>query len=80
MYYVYILVSSVDPDKHYVGLTQNLEVRIDTHNSGQSVYTNKFKPWKIKNYIAFTDKDAAVVFEKYLKTGSGHAFLKKYLL
>jgi putative endonuclease len=30
-------------------------------------------------YIAFTDKYKAFEFEKYLKGGSGRAFLNRYL-
>ncbi len=37
-------------------------------------------PWELANYIAFKDKGAAYEFEKYLKSHSGRAFLKKRLL
>src|SRR5436190_17877077 len=39
----------------------------------------KFRPWKIKTAIAFTDKTKAMQFERYLKTASGRAFAKKRL-
>jgi len=29
-------------------------------------------------FIAFTDKEKALRFEKYLKSGSGRAFIKKH--
>jgi len=32
------------------------------------------------SYTAFTDKYRAYEFEKYLKSGSGRAFLKKHLV
>lgn len=36
--------------------------------------------WKIITYIAFSDKDKAIAFEKFLKTGSGRDFAKRRFL
>jgi putative endonuclease len=44
------------------------------------VHTRKFKPWDLVAYIGFADEPTAHAFEKYLKSGSGKAFLKKRLL
>lgn len=79
-YYVYILISTSYPEQIYVGFTTNLGKRFLEHNSGLSKHTNKFKPWKIKTCIAFTDRNLALKFEKYLKVGSGNAFMKKRLI
>jgi len=43
------------------------------------VSTANGRPWKLKRYIAFQSKPAALTFERYLKTGSGHAFARKRL-
>jgi putative endonuclease len=48
------------------------------HNFGKSTHTNKFLPWKIKNYIAFEGQEKAEKFEKYLKSGNGRIFTKKH--
>jgi len=40
----------------------------------------KFKPCKVKFYAAFKSPDLAQDFERYLKSGSGHAFAKRHLL
>ena len=80
MHVVYILKSIADPSKHYVGITENLGKRLKAHNAGESVHTNKYKPWKIETYITFSGQQLAINFEKYLKKGSGYAFLKKRLL
>ncbi len=77
MKYVYLLQSQTLPDKHYIGLTSDLKTRLSVHNQGGSMYTAKFRPWKLATYIAFTDADKAVSFEKYLKSGSGRAFADK---
>ena len=78
-YYVYILLSSADTDRFYAGFTENLEDRLKDHNSGKNRHTAKYKPWKIKTAIAFTDRDKALDFERYLKSLSGRAFAKKRL-
>jgi hypothetical protein len=36
-------------------------------------------PWKLVTYVAFSDIEKARAFERYLKSGSGHAFAKKRL-
>lgn len=79
MKYVYILQSKIDSKHYYTGITDNLKARITKHNSGKVKHTSKFKPWKLKTYIAFDDIKRALDFEKYLKSGSGRAFAKKRL-
>ncbi len=80
MHYVYILLSIADPKQAYVGSTHDLRKRLAEHNSGKSIHTNKFKPWKLIAYIAFQEQRAAERFERYLKSGSGRAFTRRHLL
>ena len=53
--------------------------RLAKHNAGEVPHTSKFRPWRIKTYVAFTDAKQAIAFERYLKSGSGRAFAKKRL-
>jgi predicted GIY-YIG superfamily endonuclease len=78
-YYVYILASEKDPNRFYVGLTENFMERLLEHNSGKSIHTKAFRPWRIKTCIAFTNRQSATQFERYLKTSSGRSFAKKRL-
>ena len=78
-FYVYILQSKIATDRFYTGFTQDLENRLKDHNSGKDPHTSKFNPWRIKTAIAFTDRQKAMDFERYLKTKSGRAFVKKRL-
>ncbi len=80
LFFVYILTSLQDPTKIYIGKTSNLDKRLSEHNRGESQYTKAYAPWKIETYLAFSNEKAADSFEKYLKSGSGFAFLKKHLL
>lgn len=80
MYFVYILRSQKESKRLYIGRTENLEERLKDHNCGDSVYTNKFRPWVLETHVVFSNKTLAERFERYLKSGSGHAFLKKRFL
>ncbi len=80
MFYVYILRSTLYKEQIYIGFTGSLAERLSYHNTGKCEYTTQYKPWKIEMYLAFNDKQQAIDFEKYLKTGSGNSFLKKRFL
>jgi putative endonuclease len=80
MFYVYLLSSIEHSEKLYVGYTSDLKRRFKEHNTGSYRHTSKYKPWKITVYLGFADEAAALAFEKYLKTGSGRAFIKNKLL
>ena len=80
MYYVYFIRSLNNPDQTYIGYTENLQDRLNTHNSGNSTHTFKYKPWELLFYLGFKEKNKAIVFEKYLKSQSGRAFAKKRFL
>ena len=78
-FYVYVLQSEATLESFYVGFTEELQTRLKVHNSGQVPHTAKFRPWRIKTAVAFTDRQRAVDFERYLKSASGRAFAKKRL-
>jgi putative endonuclease len=78
MKYVYILESQ-DSEHFYVGITDDVPTRLAKHNAGEVSHTSKYRPWRLKTYIAFSNQQQAVAFEKYLKSGSGRAFAKKRL-
>lgn len=80
MHYVYILQSEQDTSQLYYGQTTDLKKRLMAHNAGQSPHTARYKPWIIVWYGAFSSEEKAAAFEKYLKTASGKAFLRKRLL
>lgn len=79
MYYVYLLESEASGGQRYIGLTTDLKRRLADHNAGKSSHTSKYTPWRLVTYVAFSDVEKARAFERYLKSGSGHAFAKKRL-
>ena len=78
MYYVYLLESKKYRNKHYTGFTSDLVKRLKKHNNGEVKHTSKFKPWKLTVYLGFEDEQKALDFERYLKSHSGRAFIKKH--
>lgn len=77
MYYVYSLKCD---DGYYIGCTNNLKDRLDRHKKGQISSTSNKLPLKLDFYFAINNKHKAFEFEKYLKSGSGRAFINKHLL
>jgi predicted GIY-YIG superfamily endonuclease len=76
--FVYILRSEADSECHYVGITTDVDERLEWHNSGPSGYTVRHRPWRVIVTIEFPSEQAARRFERYLKSGSGRAFAKRH--
>ena len=77
---VYIIHSNIDSSRFYVGITNNVDARLDWHNHGPSGHTVQDRPWSLVVSMEFATQQAAVRFEKYLKSGSGRAFAKRHFL
>lgn len=75
MYTVYVL-KSLSTKKSYVGMTDNLERRLNEHNQGKSMFTKKFIPWEVIYKEDFEERFQARNREKYFKSGAGRNFLK----
>ena len=78
MHTVYIL-KCVD-NKPYSGCTESLEERLERHINGHVPATKNRRPVQLVAYIVFNDKYKAFEFEKYLKSGSGRAFIKRHFM
>jgi len=78
MHYVYLL--KLSNDDFYSGSTNNLKMRIRKHKFGQVTHTSKFRPFQLRWFAGFTNKEKALKFEKYLKSSSGKAFRNKHLI
>lgn len=79
MWYVYILRSEKDGNT-YVGSTNDLQRRLKEHSNGECVSTSKRLPVILETYIALHTEEQARSLERYFKTGSGWAILKKRIL
>jgi putative endonuclease len=79
MWYVYFL-KSLKKDFIYTGSTKNLVYRINEHNEGKCLSTKAYRPFELNAYIAVIMESKARKLEKYFKSGSGKAILKKRIL
>lgn len=79
MFYTYILKSSKS-NFFYTGYTADLRKRINEHNSGLSFASKPYAPFRLVFCAAFETEELAEDFERYLKSGSGKAFVNKRLV
>ncbi len=77
-HFVYVLRSLKDKDL-YIGVTDNLIVRLGEHNSGKNYSTRSRKPFQLVFCEVFYSKEDAYSREKYLKTGWGRKHLRNAL-
>jgi len=76
--YVYLLRSLSNPKKTYTGSSSDAGGRLQQHNAGECIHTARFRPWQQVLIIEFQDHQKATAFERYLKSGSGHAFARRH--
>jgi putative endonuclease len=77
-HYVYILKNK--EGRQYIGSTKDVKRRLLRHNKGDVSHTAKFRPWELKFACSFPSKKQSLVFEKYLKSGSGTMFRYRHLV
>ena len=77
-YYSYVLRSTKNGIL-YKGSTQNLEIRLQTHNSGKVKFTSKNIPWELVISEEFSTRSEAVKREKWYKSGIGRDWINSKL-
>ena len=66
MHFVY-LIHSITHEWTYVGLTADIEARLEQHNLGRVTSTKNYKPFKLLFVQEVTDRLEARDLEVYLK-------------
>jgi putative endonuclease len=64
----------------YVGSTNDLRRRFDSHQKGTVASTRTNLPAILRSYAAESDETNARRLEKYFKSGTGKAFARKRFL
>ena len=59
MKYIYILENE-NAEQFYLGLTDDLRARLAKHNAGEVPHTSKYRPWRIKTCVAFSNTERAI--------------------
>jgi putative endonuclease len=78
--FVYIIRSVSCPERRYVGVTADIARRLDAHNAGQNQSTAQWRPWFIDVCVEFRTEPVALRFERFLKSGAGHAFASRHFV
>ena len=73
------VIQSIDTNKLYVGMTEDLQNRLKEHNAGKSKYTATYKPWKVIYSEMADDFANARKREIYLKSTAGKKFIQKII-
>jgi putative endonuclease len=75
VYYAYVL-KSVDHEYYYKGHCEDLERRLEQHNSGMTASNRPYIPFRIAYYETFDSEKEAITREKYFKSAAGRKYLK----
>ncbi|MCH8557106.1 MAG: GIY-YIG nuclease family protein [Balneolia bacterium] len=78
MYFVYA-IKSTHKNYIYVGITSDLQRRIDQHNKGYEKSTKPYAPFELIYKEEQPDRKQARIREKYLKSAAGKRFLRSLI-
>lgn len=80
MFFVYVLRSETH-NRFYVGMTTDIERRLEEHNKGKTKSTKGYRPWELFFFEDYPTRSLARKREIFLKTGEGRSWIKrKWLL
>ena len=75
MYTAYIIFSKSSL-KYYTGQTDNLENRLNRHNTGLSLSTKSGKPWELIYQIQLSTRSEAMLLEQKIKKRGAKRYLQ----
>ncbi|MCD6162486.1 MAG: GIY-YIG nuclease family protein [candidate division Zixibacteria bacterium] len=67
-------------DRIYTGQTNDINMRLDKHNSGRVRSTNAYIPWRLIHSEEFDIRAEAMAREKELKSHRGRDFIRNEVL
>ena len=80
MYFVY-LIQSLRNEKYYIGQTNNIDNRLNYHNSGYVKSTKNSTPWRLVGFEKYATRSEARYREYQIKNHSDQKkkFINKVL-
>ena len=75
MWCVYIIYSN-KIGRYYDGYTDDLEWRMERHNSGWGKYTKRGVPWKLAYTESFNSKSEAIKREREIKRKKSSKYIE----
>ncbi|MFN2429288.1 MAG: GIY-YIG nuclease family protein [Cryomorphaceae bacterium] len=76
--FVYIIFSA-KWDQYYIGLTENIEARVEYHNAGKNKSTRGGAPWKLAYREEFDDATSARKREYQIKAKKRRKYIQWFL-
>lgn len=78
MFYVYIIQSKTT-GRYYVGFTENIENRVDGHNSGKTPSTRNKGPWELVYHEKYDSKTEALKREREIKAKKSSTSIRQII-
>jgi putative endonuclease len=79
VFYAYI-IKSVEHEFFYKGNCQNLEKRLEQHNSALTESIRPYVPFWLAYFEEYETEEEVILREKYFKSLAGRRFLKKSIV
>jgi predicted GIY-YIG superfamily endonuclease len=73
-----VLQSLTNPERQYVESAADVTARVASHNAGHSPLTASWRPWRLSAVVQFGSEEAALRFEKFLKSLAGRSLARQY--
>jgi putative endonuclease len=80
MYFAYVAQSINKPTYFYKGHCEDMRIRLQQHNCGQTKSNRPYIPLRIIYYESFETLEASISCEKYWKTAAGRRYLQRILI
>ena len=77
MYFAYIIKSK--EGRLYIGSTNNIDKRLNEHNSGKSFWTKRYHDWQLVYKEEFQTRTEAIKREKSIKRQKGGDVFKRII-
>ena len=77
-YYLYILESAT-ANKYYVGISNDPNRRLTFHNSIETGFTSRYRPWELVFTKAFATKIEALSAERKIKRWKNKVMTKRVI-
>jgi len=75
VWFIYVLYYQ-KLDRYYVGYTDDLDRRLERHNSGWGRYTKAGIPWRLEYYEPISSKREAITREREIKRRKSRKYIE----
>ena len=73
------IIYSEKINRYYVGVTEDIDWRLERHNLGWGRYTKRGVPWEVVYYEIFSEKSSALKREKEIKNRKSRQYIESLI-